>query len=128
MVSEHNMKHVIRVIWQMNFEFLKQCVESRPLHPIQHHWLDSIVSRIPPKLKDSPEFIKLLQELCTEVSDDFHNVLVKHTGKGYFLFICSLLPGKQWFMYFFLPSKVETVLQNPDMDGISENQTAKGPK
>lgn len=31
-------------------------------------------------------------------------------------------------MYFFLPSKVETVLQNPDMDGISENQTAKGPK
>lgn len=64
----------------MNYMFLKRCVESRPFAPIQQQWLDAIVARVPPKLKESPETNKLLQELCKEVSDDFHNVIVKHTG------------------------------------------------
>uniref|UniRef100_A0A8D3BWT9 Dynein axonemal heavy chain 12 n=1 Tax=Scophthalmus maximus TaxID=52904 RepID=A0A8D3BWT9_SCOMX len=51
----------------MNYEFLKQCVESRPYSPIQQQWLDSIVSRVPQNLKESPETTKLLLELCMEV-------------------------------------------------------------
>lgn len=64
----------------MNYMFLKQCVESRPFAPIQQQWLDSIDARILPKLKKSPEASKMLQELHKEVSDDFHTVIVKHTG------------------------------------------------
>ncbi|KAM4563453.1 dynein axonemal heavy chain 12 isoform 1-T1 [Odontesthes bonariensis] len=63
----------------MNYSFLKRCVESRPFAPIQQQWLDSVVARIQPYLNGSPETNKLLQELCTEISDDFHNVIVKHT-------------------------------------------------
>ncbi|KAG7518207.1 dynein heavy chain 12, axonemal [Solea senegalensis] len=86
---------------RMNFAFLKQCVESRPIPPIQQQWLDSIVSRVPPKLKDSPESNKLLQELCREVSSNFHSVLVKHT--------------------------VNTVLKNPDVESPM-SQTTTQPK
>uniref|UniRef100_A0A3Q3B332 Dynein axonemal heavy chain 12 n=1 Tax=Kryptolebias marmoratus TaxID=37003 RepID=A0A3Q3B332_KRYMA len=63
----------------MNYSFLKRCIESRPYAPIQKQWLDSIVARVPPKLKESPEMNKLLQELCVEVSEEFHNVIVRHT-------------------------------------------------
>ncbi|XP_019944293.2 dynein axonemal heavy chain 12 [Paralichthys olivaceus] len=84
---------------KMNYEFLKRCVERRPFAPIQQQWLDSIVSRVPQKLKESPETNKLLQELCTEVSDEFRHVIVKHT--------------------------VDSVLRNPDKEKlISEKQTA----
>ncbi|XP_070695267.1 dynein axonemal heavy chain 12 [Pempheris klunzingeri] len=84
---------------KMNYMFVKQCVENRPFAPIQQQWLDAIVARVPPKLKEGPETNKLLQELCKEVSDDFHNVIVKHT--------------------------VGTVLKDPQREGtISEKQTA----
>lgn len=65
---------------QMNYTFLKQCVKSGPFAPIQQQWLDSIISRIPPKLKERPEANNLLQELCIEISSDFHNAIVKYTG------------------------------------------------
>ncbi|XP_061590831.1 dynein axonemal heavy chain 12 [Cololabis saira] len=63
----------------MNYCFLKTCVEKRPFEPIQQQWLDSVVSRVQPKLRESPEKKKLIQELCMEVSKEFHNVIVKHT-------------------------------------------------
>ncbi len=74
----------------MNYMFLKRCVESRPFAPIQQQWLDSIVARVPSKLKESPETNTLVQELCKEVSDDFHNVIVKHTGIAIYLCMSML--------------------------------------
>uniref|UniRef100_A0A8C4EB11 Dynein axonemal heavy chain 12 n=1 Tax=Dicentrarchus labrax TaxID=13489 RepID=A0A8C4EB11_DICLA len=59
---------------KMDYMFLKKrCMESCPFVPVQQHLLDSIVARVPPKLKESPETKKLLQELCKEVSDDYHS-------------------------------------------------------
>ncbi|XP_049921653.1 dynein axonemal heavy chain 12 [Epinephelus moara] len=88
---------------RMNYMFLKQCVESRPIAPIQQEWLDSIVARVSPKLKEGPDTDKLLQELCEEVSNDFHNVIVKYT--------------------------VDTVLKNPQTEGsVSDEKTAAQPK
>lgn len=72
----------------MNYMFLKRCVESRPFTPIQQQWLDSIDARVPPKLKESPETNKMLQDLYKEVSDDFRNVLVKHTGIICVWYVC----------------------------------------
>lgn len=65
---------------QMNRIFLRQCIESRPVIPIPQEWLDSIDGQIPPQLKDSPQKNKLLYQLLTEVSDNFHDVIIKHTG------------------------------------------------
>ncbi|XP_026189143.1 dynein heavy chain 12, axonemal isoform X3 [Mastacembelus armatus] len=88
---------------KMNYMFLKKLVESRPFAPIQQQWLDSIVCRVSPKLTDSPEKNKLLQELCMEVTNDFRNVIVKHT--------------------------VDTVLKNPQIEeSVSEKQTVLQPK
>nr|XP_057908676.1 dynein axonemal heavy chain 12-like isoform X2 [Doryrhamphus excisus] len=64
---------------RMNYIFLKQCIESRPVFPIPQHWLNSIDAKIPPKLKDSCQKNKILQELLREVTDNFHDVIVKHT-------------------------------------------------
>uniref|UniRef100_A0A7N6AS53 Dynein axonemal heavy chain 12 n=1 Tax=Anabas testudineus TaxID=64144 RepID=A0A7N6AS53_ANATE len=83
---------------QMNYMFLKKCVESRPFPPIQQQWLESIVSRVPPKLKGRPKTSNLLQELCMEVSNDFHNVIVKHTVlycKTHFYFFYRTLDFSQ---------------------------------
>ena len=77
--------HFFLLFLQMNYSILKSCVESRSFAPIQQQWLDAIVARVPPKLKESPEKNKLLQELCREVSNEFHNVIVKYTGISKYL-------------------------------------------
>lgn len=64
---------------------MKHCVESRPFAPIQKEWLDSVVARIAPELREYPKSDKLLQELCTEVTEEFRNVIVKHTGKASYM-------------------------------------------
>uniref|UniRef100_A0A3B3UAK3 Dynein axonemal heavy chain 12 n=1 Tax=Poecilia latipinna TaxID=48699 RepID=A0A3B3UAK3_9TELE len=63
----------------MKYRFMKHCVESRPFAPIQKEWLDSMVARVSPELRGRPKSDTLLQELCTEVTEEFHNVIVQHT-------------------------------------------------
>uniref|UniRef100_G3NDR4 Dynein axonemal heavy chain 12 n=1 Tax=Gasterosteus aculeatus aculeatus TaxID=481459 RepID=G3NDR4_GASAC len=62
---------------ERNYTALKRLVESRPFAPIQQGWLDSIVASSKPK--GAPETNELQQQLCKEVSDNFHKVIVKHT-------------------------------------------------
>ncbi|XP_060913896.1 dynein axonemal heavy chain 12 [Labrus mixtus] len=76
---------------RMNHMFLKRCVESSPVAPIQQHCIDSIVARVAHKLQETHKSKTLLQELCMEVSNDFHSVIVRHT--------------------------VDTVLKNPQKEG-----------
>ncbi|XP_048874195.1 dynein axonemal heavy chain 12 isoform X2 [Brienomyrus brachyistius] len=64
---------------RMNFLFLKRCVESRPNLPIQQQWLDAMLTRVPPQLRQSPPSVQLLDELCKEVSEDYLTCMVKHT-------------------------------------------------
>uniref|UniRef100_A0A3Q3F6B1 Dynein heavy chain linker domain-containing protein n=1 Tax=Labrus bergylta TaxID=56723 RepID=A0A3Q3F6B1_9LABR len=98
-------------ILYMNYMFLKRCVESSPGVPIQQHCIDSIVARVPHKLQETHKSKTLLQELCKEVSNDFHNVIVRHTGIAVLLFECEqcLIP--------YSPPSVDTVLKNPQKEG-----------
>lgn len=64
----------------MNYAFMKQCVENRNFAPIQQQWLDSIDSLIPDKLKTRPVASQLLQDLYTKVINEYHQVVVKHSG------------------------------------------------
>ncbi|KAM9785999.1 dynein axonemal heavy chain 12-like [Neosynchiropus ocellatus] len=64
---------------KMNYMSLRKFVERRPLPPIPQHWLDSIVTSLPMKLKDSPMKNAILDHLCTEVSKNFLDVIKKNT-------------------------------------------------
>ena len=66
--------------FQMNYMFLKRCVESRPMAPISPRWLDKVLRRVPPQLREGPGREALLQELCEEVSRAFLTHMVEHTG------------------------------------------------
>uniref|UniRef100_A0A6Q2WX96 Dynein axonemal heavy chain 12 n=1 Tax=Esox lucius TaxID=8010 RepID=A0A6Q2WX96_ESOLU len=65
---------------QLNYMFLKQCVEHCPVAPIQEQWLDAMLVLVPPKLHEGPGRENMLQDLCREVSENFLNEMVKHTG------------------------------------------------
>lgn len=67
----------------MNYVFLRERVENSPFTPIQQKCLDSIGSRVPPKLKESPETQEMLEDLYREVSDNFLEVIIRHTGKNF---------------------------------------------
>ncbi|MCI4387417.1 hypothetical protein PGIGA_G00073950 [Pangasianodon gigas] len=87
---------------QMNYMFLKQCVESRPIVPIQQQWLDNMLSLIPPQLRLAPGRTELLEELCKEVSTNFLSTMVKFT--------------------------VDNILQKPQMDTDVPLQKPPAPK
>lgn len=67
----------------MNYVFLRERVENSPFTPIQQKCLDSIGSRVPGKLKESPETQEMLEELNKEISDNFLEVIIKHTGEAF---------------------------------------------
>ncbi|XP_062872057.1 dynein axonemal heavy chain 12 [Trichomycterus rosablanca] len=64
---------------QMNYMFLRQCVEKSPIAPIQQHWLDNMLSRVSPCLREGSGRMELLEELCKEVSENFHTDMLEHT-------------------------------------------------
>lgn len=72
----------------MNYVFLRERVENSPFTPIEQRCLDSIGCRVPPKLKESPETQEMLEELNKEVSNNFLEVIIKHTGKV--LCVCGI--------------------------------------
>ncbi|XP_034028529.1 dynein heavy chain 12, axonemal [Thalassophryne amazonica] len=63
----------------MTYMSLRQCVLNRDFAPIQQQWLDCIVARVGLHLTRTPERKKLLQQLLTEVSDNFLNGITNHT-------------------------------------------------
>lgn len=72
----------------MNYVFLRERVENSPFTPIQQKCLDSIGSRVPSKLKESPETQEMLKELNKEISDNFLEVIIKHTGNVFSECVC----------------------------------------
>lgn len=86
---------------RMNYMFLKQCVESRPIVPIQQQWLDNMSSLIPPQLRLGPGRTELLEELCEEVRENFLSTMVRFT--------------------------VDSMLQKPQMDTDAPLQKSPAP-
>uniref|UniRef100_A0A8B9LHE3 Dynein axonemal heavy chain 12 n=1 Tax=Astyanax mexicanus TaxID=7994 RepID=A0A8B9LHE3_ASTMX len=52
---------------EMNYMFLKECVERRPIVPIQQSWLDDMLTRVSPQLRQGRQ--ELLENLCDESVD-----------------------------------------------------------
>ncbi|KAF7693120.1 hypothetical protein HF521_008436 [Silurus meridionalis] len=63
----------------MNYLLLRQCVESRPIVPIQQQWIDNMMFLVPPQLRAGPGKVELVEELCNEVGEDFCSTMLKFT-------------------------------------------------
>uniref|UniRef100_A0A2K5KRN4 Dynein axonemal heavy chain 12 n=1 Tax=Cercocebus atys TaxID=9531 RepID=A0A2K5KRN4_CERAT len=61
-----------------NYIYMKQCVESSPIVPIQQEWLDHMLRLIPESLKEGKEREELLESLINEVSSDFENSMKRY--------------------------------------------------
>ena len=66
---------------QFNYIYLKQCVESSPIVPIQQEWLDHMLMLVPESLKEGKEQEELVQSLINEVSRDFEKSMKRYLGK-----------------------------------------------
>ncbi|KAG9269584.1 dynein heavy chain 12, axonemal [Astyanax mexicanus] len=73
-MSEERKRH-------MNYMFLKECVERRPIVPIQQSWLDDMLTRVSPQLRQGRQ--ELLENLCDEVRESFHSCILKHTVNSF---------------------------------------------
>uniref|UniRef100_A0A452FPW7 Dynein axonemal heavy chain 12 n=1 Tax=Capra hircus TaxID=9925 RepID=A0A452FPW7_CAPHI len=61
-----------------NYIYLKQCVESSPIVPIQQEWLDHMLMLVPESLKEGKEREELVQSLINEVSHDFEKSMKRY--------------------------------------------------
>ncbi|XP_043934432.1 dynein axonemal heavy chain 12 [Protopterus annectens] len=75
----------------INYLYMKGCVESTPVVPIQQEWLDSMLTLVPEKLREGKGRDVLLHDLLQEIRADFEKsmkrclvrtVLVKPEVKG----------------------------------------------
>ncbi|MGH0136030.1 UNVERIFIED_CONTAM: hypothetical protein FKN15_058794 [Acipenser sinensis] len=64
----------------MNYMFMRQCVESSPIVPIQQHWLDSMLRRVPAPLQQGPGRPELIQKLFQDVKQDFEEGMKQCMG------------------------------------------------
>ncbi|XP_032178971.1 dynein heavy chain 12, axonemal isoform X4 [Mustela erminea] len=62
----------------LNYIYMKQCVESSPIVPIQQEWLDHMLMLIPESLKEGKEREELMNSLISEVSSDFENSMKRY--------------------------------------------------
>uniref|UniRef100_A0A2I3SRH2 Dynein axonemal heavy chain 12 n=2 Tax=Pan TaxID=9596 RepID=A0A2I3SRH2_PANTR len=68
----------VSLCFLFNYIYMKQCVESSPLVPIQQEWLDHMLRLIPESLKEGKEREELLESLINEVSSDFENSMKRY--------------------------------------------------
>ncbi|XP_070594569.1 LOW QUALITY PROTEIN: dynein axonemal heavy chain 12 [Erythrolamprus reginae] len=54
-----------------NYLFMKKCVESNPVVPIQQEWLISMLTLVPQSLMEGKEREKMVEELLKEITDDY---------------------------------------------------------
>ncbi|XP_069874841.1 dynein axonemal heavy chain 12 isoform X3 [Dipodomys merriami] len=61
-----------------NYIYMKECVESSPIVPIQKEWLDHMLMLIPEHLKEGKEREDLIESLKNEVSSDFEKSMKRY--------------------------------------------------
>ncbi|XP_038668758.1 dynein heavy chain 12, axonemal [Scyliorhinus canicula] len=67
---------------RLNYLFMKRCVESSPVVPIQKQWLDSILTLVPRSLREGKVREIIVNELFAEVVEDFENSMKRFLVKS----------------------------------------------
>uniref|UniRef100_A0A8C3L4R7 Dynein axonemal heavy chain 12 n=1 Tax=Chrysolophus pictus TaxID=9089 RepID=A0A8C3L4R7_CHRPC len=82
---------LIRLSFQTNYLFMKKCVHSNPVVPIQQQWLMSMLTLVPQSLMEGKDRELLIEKLLGEIIRDFEksmkrcmvrSVLIKPNVKG----------------------------------------------
>lgn len=66
---------------QLNYQFMKKCVQDGPVTPMADDWWDSILTMIPPKLVLSPALQPHIRELYDEVKGEYEVSIRKAMGE-----------------------------------------------
>ena len=67
--------------------YMKKCVESGPVVPLQFHWLDSIMSKIPDHLKSTKQQKELINDIVNEIKTNYENSTRKSMGNFRFFLL-----------------------------------------
>ena len=73
--------NIIILILQLNYEFLRKCVASAPVTPMQPQTWDHIMSRIPRPLLINPITKPLIPALNKEVATNYEETIRKTNSK-----------------------------------------------
>lgn len=65
---------------QHNYMYLKKCVESAPITPMQETWLDHMLTLVPAHLQRSDTMQEAIKGLVEEITNDFNGSMKKATG------------------------------------------------
>ena len=66
---------------QQMYMYMKKCVEAGPVVPLQMHWLESILSKIPAHLKTSKDQKFLIDQIITEIKTNYESSTRKSMGE-----------------------------------------------
>jgi len=62
------------------YMYMKKCVESGPVVPVQPHWLDSMLSKVPEALRQTKAQNELIESIFAEVKSDYDGSIRKSMG------------------------------------------------
>ena len=68
-------------VLQLNYQFMKKCVQEGPVTPMADDWWDTILTMIPAKLVLSPQLQPHIKELYDEVKVEYEASIRKAMGK-----------------------------------------------
>ena len=67
-------------VLQLNYQFMKRCVESGPVTELQTTWFENILSLIPAMLKDNRHHHTVMKSLFDEIVANFKESMKKSMG------------------------------------------------
>ena len=77
---EDDSSRVFNLLLQLNYQYLKKCVESAPITSMQKEWFDNILSMIPAELKKQKGFNAYKKALFSEIEVNFVKSMKKSMG------------------------------------------------
>ncbi|ELU12017.1 hypothetical protein CAPTEDRAFT_196412 [Capitella teleta] len=87
---------------ELNYQFLKRCVETAPVTPMQQEWFEQILQMIPARLQATPKLQAVISALFEEINETFNKSMKK--------------------------SMVQLALVKPHVQGLEEDDTGGVPE
>uniref|UniRef100_A0ACB8EHN2 Uncharacterized protein n=1 Tax=Sphaerodactylus townsendi TaxID=933632 RepID=A0ACB8EHN2_9SAUR len=66
-----------------NYLFMKKCVASNPIVPIQQEWLTSMLTLVPQHLMEGKDQEKLVKQLLAEVTTDYELSMKRYMASSF---------------------------------------------
>ena len=70
----------MHLIFQLNYQFMKKCVQDGPVTPMAQEWWDAILAMIPERLVQAAWLQPQIVELHNEVRKEYEASIKKSMG------------------------------------------------